>query len=885
MRMAIALVILFLLVPTVPASSNVPGETDQSVLAAEDRLAIEELLSARVQELAKIENEHGQHYHRGSYSTDFRCQRVDQCQVTFHEDTASDTQLVTERWLLTLVRAADGSWSIGERELKESYEKMYRSAPGDEDFFSFDRFSFKKEGMEISAVGGSLFKDYYNGELSSFTLTADKLSYRFEPPANSGLSDTHRVVLREKHRELVFTPERVHFECDPVSCEEILSSSFTGLREASQDTVDERLSDAYLKWRKKTERQRAEHAFSGFHGLLEPDRRRWAVMIRRKGGGEHYLVMDYDNYEAWEVRVWGPRGRQPLYGYYSEKTRESGTPEWQLEQRPDRDGRDYEISGLEGRIKLALEDPEAMVADLSYRLRAKRDLTYLDFSIIRLKFNTEAKALAHPQLLVNSIQDGQGREMTWVRTGPISGRIVLSEPLKKGRQRTLRIRFKNLDCIYDLSDSYKGLARFGWLPFVRFGDMIHYFDLTVEVPARYKTLGIGALVSEELRGDVRITRWRAQSPVVFPTVIFGDYYEFTPEEPARKLDGSVIPVVIHVDKQGMIDWNIRPKQLKPLARQAVAAINFYRDLFQLDYPYGKMDLVNDPLGFLYGQSPSSIIYLGSGAFRGSGALVAGGIDGGLIANFSKNLIPHEIAHQWWGSTITNANMRNYWFVESLAEYSSALFVEANLGHKAYENRVQVWRRSILETTPLSSVQNAASLWSDQGYIAAVYNKGPYAFHMLRQIFGDEKFFTFFRQLARELAGREIVTRDIQRVAERSFGADLEWFFDQWIRGIGIPEYSLNYAARKTEDGKYLIEGKVLQRVVAGRRRRVLEGVYYRTVVPVIIRCADGKSYRKRLVVKGPETPLLIKLPAKPKTVVLNEHGETLALDLRRAESF
>jgi aminopeptidase N len=39
----------------------------------------------------------------------------------------------------------------------------------------------------------------------------------------------------------------------------------------------------------------------------------------------------------------------------------------------------------------------------------------------------------------------------------------------------------------------------------------------------------------------------------------------------------------------------------------------------------------------------------------------------------------------------------------------------------------------------------------------------------------------------QLAGKNVVTRDIQRVAEQSFGGTMEWFFDQWIRGTGIPE--------------------------------------------------------------------------------------------------
>ena len=52
------------------------------------------------------------------------------------------------------------------------------------------------------------------------------------------------------------------------------------------------------------------------------------------------------------------------------------------------------------------------------------------------------------------------------------------------------------------------------------------------------------------------------------------------------------------------------------------------------------------------------------------------VDATGIAKFLKSVVAHEVGHQWWGSRVSNANDRNYWFVESLAEYSSALCLEA-----------------------------------------------------------------------------------------------------------------------------------------------------------------------------------------------------------------
>src|SRR5262249_48292856 len=153
--------------------------------------------------------------------------------------------------------------------------------------------------------------------------------------------------------------------------------------------------------------------------------------------------------------------------------------------------------------------------------------------------------------------------------------------------------------------------------------------------------------------------------------------------------------------------------------------------------------------------------------------------GAYLTKFTDILVPHEVAHQWWGSLIGNANFRNYWFVESLAEYSAALFLEQSQGKKAYQEHVEEWHREVIENDLRSSFQDANVLWQGPDgfpdYRAAVYSKGPYAFHIMRSTWGDEAFFKFLKMLAGELQGKEIVTRDIQRVAEKAFGANLDWF--------------------------------------------------------------------------------------------------------------
>jgi len=184
------------------------------------------------------------------------------------------------------------------------------------------------------------------------------------------------------------------------------------------------------------------------------------------------------------------------------------------------------------------------------------------------------------------------------------------------------------------------------------------------------------------------------------------------------------------------------------------------------------------------------------------------------------------------------------------------------------------------------VQDSYTVWQGPGgfapFRAAIYAKGPYAFHIMRSTWGDEAFFKFLKGLAHDLAGEEIVTRDIQAVAEKSFGANLDWFFNQWLRGVGLPEFTFTYSVRTAEDGSIVIEGNVEQRIClkpATSVKEVLEGQYFTGIVPITITGKSGKEYRKRLIIEGKTTPFKFAVPEKPKDVIFNRDGDSLAYDV------
>jgi hypothetical protein len=875
-----------LLVLTVPVPAAEAADSDEIPIQLREEL--EAVVGARAGEIYAEKDASGRRFQRANFSKKFHKVDDDTYRVTFTKDIVTDNRLKTERYLLTL-RKSGSKWVAGDEELQSSYVRMLREVPGDEKFYVFDSFSFDREGMKITAGKGSAVVDFLDDEPDQVIFTGSGLRYDYAPPIELSFHHNQRYqLLKKQHPEdFTFDAEGVLFNCDAVTCQEFLDSAFTDLKEATHADLDPELQKFFDKALKEQNEQRKSNVFSGFRLPLEPDRRLYDLQIKRRGR-DQWISLYYDNKGPWEV-YFSASDYGPLWGYPSETTLAAGVEPYEVELRDDFNALLYDLKGLKGEVDVAIHDPELLRADITYKLELKRDLHEIPFSLYNIGRSPSPKAVERKgAITIDAVQDADGEDLTWVRRGGTGGWVVFPELVPAGTEIELRIAYQTTGSIKKIGPSYSYVDRGGWLPFVRLTDRIEEFELTVNAPSRYKTMSVGTKMGEKTAGGITTTHWKAFNDVGFPTIIFGVYEEATPKTKATKMDGTEIPVTIHVDRDAMSQWGIRPKQLLPFAEQAVNALNIFREIYGVDYPYGKLDLVNDP-DFWGAQSPASIVYIGSGAFRNEATLQEWtGSRGDWFVEMNDSMVAHEVAHQWWAWVFTHANNRNYWFIESLAEYSSALFLEIvesegykkpEKGRQAYLEHVQFWREEILENDLMTSVQDSFMWGGESGfgsYRALVYSKGPYAFHILRSTFGDEKFFDFLRNMGQELAGKRIVTRDIQRVAEQSFGGTMEWFFDQWIRGVGIPEYSFNYSYRQTEDGNYLVQGNVKQRVVAGLKKNELNGVYFRGVVPVTVLGKDKQEYPAKLLVEGAETPFAFKVPVEPLEITLNKYGEILA---------
>jgi len=180
----------------------------------------------------------------------------------------------------------------------------------------------------------------------------------------------------------------------------------------------------------------------------------------------------------------------------------------------------------------------------------------------------------------------------------------------------------------------------------------------------------------------------------------------------------------------------------------------------------------------------------------------------FMGGFSRGLIAHELAHQWFGDKITCGSWQDIWLNEGFATYLAALIIEELDGEASFKS----WRSdkvSFVTSAPDGSVYVPAQ---DTLSVSRVfnsrlsYNKGALVLHMLRKKLGDALFYESLQDylIHPELAFNYAKTPDLQAVMENTSGEDLTEFFNDWVYGEGYPSYHLSWMRINTDQIKVIV---------------------------------------------------------------------------------
>lgn len=286
------------------------------------------------------------------------------------------------------------------------------------------------------------------------------------------------------------------------------------------------------------------------------------------------------------------------------------------------------------------------------------------------------------------------------------------------------------------------------------------FEITV--PRPYVVAANGLLL-EVIEDEATLTYiWESIHPIAsyLVTVNIADFVIQTEEGP----DGLPIR-------------NYFPARLaeaaEPVFAETAAMLEFFTELFG-PYPFEAHGVVVADTPLFFALETQTLSLFGAEIVPGAFPEVRGW-------GSAETVIAHELAHQWFGNSVSPARWQDIWLNEGFATYASALWFEHKEGPEALEAIMDAHYRSIAGRGYTPGDPGPLSLFG-QG----VYPQGAWTLHALRLEVGDAVFFDILRTYYARFAYGNATTEDFIAVAEELSGESLTDFFDAWLYDGGVP---------------------------------------------------------------------------------------------------
>jgi aminopeptidase N len=289
----------------------------------------------------------------------------------------------------------------------------------------------------------------------------------------------------------------------------------------------------------------------------------------------------------------------------------------------------------------------------------------------------------------------------------------------------------------------------GWFPSNNYPtDKATYtFRVTVEKP--YVVAANGLLTDTTDNGDTTTYTWEASNPMAsyLASVNIAKFNERTATGP----DG--LPIRNYFETS-LTEADITPYDQLP------EMITFYSDLIA-PYPFEAYGVVVMPetVGVAMENQTLSVF--------------------GADMSF-EDAISHELAHQWFGDSVTMASWPDIWLNEGFATYMEWLWVEHTQGKEAFN----IYLDDLYQSAQTMLPPGDPPSWGL--FDGSVYIRGGLVLHALRLTVGDEIFFNILSTYYQRYQYSNASTEDFIAVAEEVSGQDLGPFFDAWLYGSTMP---------------------------------------------------------------------------------------------------
>jgi len=371
-----------------------------------------------------------------------------------------------------------------------------------------------------------------------------------------------------------------------------------------------------------------------------------------------------------------------------------------------------------------------------------------------------------------------------------------------------------------------------WIPSLDHPSAKATVSFNIAAPQRFQVTANGEFI--RLIGNAAVSHWTYNEAKAIPPycMIVAVNQGVIINSP----DKDVTNLLYNVPQR---DAEYAPKGFSP----AAPALTFYSQTIA-PYPYEKLTLIIGATQF-GGMENSSAIVFPSNVFGGRSTEVNAplGRSTAISQRFSiprriESVVAHEIAHQWFGDSVTESTWADLWLSEGFATYFAGLFIEKYDGEDAFHSYMRDAAQRYFnfekqasfpihdtETPKLMSLLNPNN-----------YEKGAWVLHMLRMQLGDEAFFKGLRDYYNAHKEANVTTEDLRSALEQSSGKDLKAFFARWVYGSGHPVYRVERGAFASGQSWSYVDLRQMQ-----------PGDAFLDPVTIEITTMDGKKLRQTII--------------------------------------
>ena len=296
-------------------------------------------------------------------------------------------------------------------------------------------------------------------------------------------------------------------------------------------------------------------------------------------------------------------------------------------------------------------------------------------------------------------------------------------------------------------------------------DKVDSIDVFITAPTAYVAVSNGLEVTQKDNNDgTKTTHFHHGYPIpAYLIAIAVTNYSIYNQQAGTS--PNQFPIINYIYPENL-DTNLTNLEQTPLI------MDFYEAAFT-PYPFRSEKYGHAQFGWGGGMEHTTVSFMGG---------------------FSRGLIAHELAHQWFGDKVTCGSWNDIWLNEGFATYLASLVIEHFDGETAFIND-----KTNMVNFVTSSTDGAVYLTDEEATNVnrifssrLSYNKGAMVLNMLRFKLGNAAFFQGLKNYLNDtaLAYNYAKTPDLQMHLEAVSGMNLTEFFNDWIYNQGYPTYTI-----------------------------------------------------------------------------------------------